>query len=45
MLETSLLILCGYLCGSVSFAYISARLWRKIDLRTSITKCPGRPWF
>lgn len=33
MLERGLLIVFGYLCGSVSFAYLSARLWRGIDLR------------
>jgi len=33
MLEGTLLILFGYLCGSVSFAYLSGRLWRGIDLR------------
>ena len=33
MLETSLLVLGGYLCGSVSFAYLSGRLLLNIDLR------------
>ena len=33
MLETSLLVLFGYLCGSVSFAYLSGRLLRNIDVR------------
>lgn len=27
------LILLGYLCGSVSFAYLAGRLWQAIDLR------------
>ena len=33
MLETALLVLLGYLCGSVSFAYLCGRLCRGIDLR------------
>ena len=33
MTSAGSLILFGYLCGSVSFAYLSGRLWRKIDLR------------
>ena len=33
MLEAGLLVLGGYLCGSVSFAYICGRLVRNIDLR------------
>ena len=33
MFETGLLILGGYLCGSVSFAYLCGRLFRGIDLR------------
>ena len=33
MLARVLAILFGYLCGSVSFAYLVARLWRGIDLR------------
>ena len=33
MLEIALLVLFGYLCGSVSFAYLCGRLCRGIDLR------------
>ena len=33
LLKQVLLILLGYLCGSVSFAYLAGRLWRAIDLR------------
>jgi len=33
VLKPILLILFGYLCGSISFAYIVGRLWRGIDMR------------
>ena len=33
MFERGSLVLAGYLCGSISFAYLSGRLWRGIDLR------------
>ena len=33
MFEHWLLVLIGYLCGSISFAYLAGRLWRAIDLR------------
>jgi len=33
VIVAGVLILFGYLCGSVSFAYLSGRIWRNIDLR------------
>jgi len=33
LLNQVILIIVGYLCGSVSFAYLAGRLWQSIDLR------------
>lgn len=33
LLRQALLVLLGYLSGSVSFAYLAGRLWRRMDLR------------
>ncbi len=33
MLAQGLMVLTGYLCGSLSFAYLVSRIWKAVDLR------------